>query len=355
MEQEHIAQKIKKSFPFVDLVFGTHSLHHFPELIYQVLSGEKRVFERGVDDQMITEGIPIRRDGDFKAWLPIMYGCNNFCSYCIVPYVRGRERSRKSKDVLKEANELISAGYKDITLLGQNVNSYGKTLSEEINFSKLLRNINSISGEYWIRFMTSHPKDATKELIDTMAESEHVCKHLHLPVQSGSNRILKEMNRGYTREKYLEIIEYAKKKIPDLAITSDIIVGFPGETYEDFQETISLIKEVEFTSLFTFIYSKRVGTPAAKMDDPIPYEQKSRWFQELLTVQEAIAAARCRKMVGKQLKVLIEGKNEKAGELFARTESNIVVEVPGSSQLIGKFMKANITQARNWILKGELV
>ena len=245
MEQEHVAEKIRKSFPFVNLVFGTHSLHRFPQLLYEALFTGKRVIERGVDDRKVVEGIPVRRDGDIKAWLPIMYGCDNFCSYCVVPHVRGRERSRQPEAVLQEARQIISAGYKDITLLGQNVNSYGKNLEHPVSFAQLLRQIDEIPGEYWLRFMTSHPKDATKEMIDMMAKGKHICHHLHLPFQSGSNRVLKAMNRKYTREAYLEMIAYAKSKMPDLSLTSDVIVGFPGETYEEFQETLSLIREVE--------------------------------------------------------------------------------------------------------------
>lgn len=355
MEQEHIANRIRKSFPFVSLVFGTHSLHHFPELLYKALSDGNRVFERGNDDLKVYEGFPVRHDGKIKGWLSIMYGCNNFCTYCIVPYVRGRERSREKSVILSEAKQMIESGYKDITLLGQNVNSYGKGLSEDINFSELLREVDAIDGDYILRFMTSHPKDCSKELIDTIASSKHISHHIHLPFQSGSDRILKLMNRHYDREKYLEIVNYAKAKIPDLSLTSDIIVGFPGETYDDFKQTISLIKEVEFTSLFTFIYSPRVGTPAAKMDDPVLYEEKSKWFRELLDVQEKIAASRCESMVGTIQKVLIEGKNEKTNELSARTSGNIIVELDADESLIGTFQNIKVTKARNWILKGELV
>lgn len=354
MEQEHIAQRIYKSFPFVGLVFGTHSLHHFPELMYSSLVNGRRVFERGNDDNKLYEGIPVRRDGVFKGWLPIMYGCNNFCTYCIVPYVRGRERSRETDVILSEAKEMINSGYKDITLLGQNVNSYGKTLENKTDFSQLLKKIDQIDGDYWLRFMTSHPKDCSKELIDTIAEGAHISRHLHLPFQSGSDRILKAMNRHYDRKKYLEIISYAKEKIPDVSLTSDIIVGFPGETYEDFKETLSLIREVEFTSLFTFIFSPREGTPAAKMDDPIPAEEKSKWFRELLDVQEEIAAKRCSSMVGKTEKVLIEGETGKNNELNGRTSGNIIVELNALKELIGTFQNVKITKARNWILKGEL-
>lgn len=354
MEQEHIADKMYKSFPFVGLVFGTHSLHRFPQLMYSALVDGRRVYERGNDDKKVYEGIPLKRDGVFKGWLPIMYGCNNFCTYCIVPYVRGRERSREKSIILSEAQSMISAGYKDITLLGQNVNSYGKTLNEDINFSQLLREIDSIDGDYWLRFMTSHPRDCSKELIDTIASGKHISTHLHLPFQSGSDRILKAMNRHYDRKKYLEIINYAKEKIDGLSLTSDIIVGFPGETYEDFKETLSLIREVEFTSLFTFIYSPRVGTPAASMDDPISAEEKSKWFRELLDVQEEIAAKRCASMVGKTVKVLIESETGKNDELNGRTSGNIIVELKAPKETIGTFQNVKITQARNWILKGEL-
>lgn len=354
MEQKHITDRLYKSFPFVNLVFGTHSLHKFPELFYRSITAGKRVYETGVDDKTVYEGIPTRRDGTFKGWLPIMYGCNNFCTYCIVPYTRGRERSRKFEDVVAEARQMIEAGYKDITLLGQNVNSYGKNFDERVTFAQLLAEIDKIEGDYWIRFMTSHPKDCSKELIDVIAGSKHVTTHLHLPFQSGSDRILKLMNRSYNREKYLDIINYAKEKIPDVSLTSDIIVGFPGETYEDFLETVSLVEEVEFTSLFTFIYSPREGTPAAKMDDPATAQEKSKWFSELLKVQEKIAAERCASMVGKTYKVLVEGKTDKDGILTGRTSGNIIVEFVGSEELIGNFAQVKITKARNWILNGEL-
>ena len=354
MEQEHVANRIYNSFPFVGLVFGTHSLHHFPELMYNSLVNGKRVFERGNDDKKIYEGFPVRRDGDFKGWLPIMYGCNNFCTYCIVPYVRGRERSRDRDVIVSEARNMIQQGYKDITLLGQNVNSYGKTLENPVSFAQLISEIDAIDGDYWLRFMTSHPKDCSKELIDAIADSKHISKHLHPPFQSGSDRVLKAMNRHYDRKRYLDIINYAKEKIDGLSLTSDIIVGFPGETYEDFKQTLSLIREVEFTSLFTFIFSPRKGTPAEKMEDPISAEEKSKWFRELLDVQEEIAAKRCSSMVGQTEKVLIESVKEKTGELNGRTSGNIIVELDGDQSLIGTFQDVKITRARNWILKGKI-
>ena len=354
MEQKHVTDRLYRSFPFVNLVFGTHSLHHFPELFYNAVTYGKRVYETGIDDKTVYEGIPTRRDGQFKGWLPIMYGCNNFCTYCIVPYTRGRERSRRFEDVVREARTMIESGYKEITLLGQNVNSYGKNLEENVTFAQLLSEIDKIDGDYILRFMTSHPKDCSKELIDVIAGSRHISTHLHLPFQSGSNRVLKAMNRSYTREKYLDIINYAKEKIPGVSLTSDIIVGFPGETYEEFCETLSLIREVEFTSLFTFIYSPREGTPAAKMPDPYTHEEKSKWFSELLRVQEEIAAKRCASMVGQTVRVLVEGKTDKDGILTSRTSGNIIVDFPGDEALVGSFVNVKITKARNWILNGEL-
>lgn len=356
MEQEHVAERIKKSFPYVNLVFGTHVIHKLPELLFRTLTDGRRVFERGDDseDKQIVEGLPIHRDGTFRAWCTVMYGCDNFCSYCVVPYVRGRERSRSSQAILEEFTGLVRAGYKDITLLGQNVNSYGKHLQEDVNFAKLLRMLDEVEGNYRIRFMTSHPKDATRELIDTIAAGKHISHHLHLPFQSGNNRVLKEMNRGYTREKYLDLIRYAKEQIPDLSLTSDIIVGFPGETYEEFLDTVDLIRQVEFTSLYTFIYSPRVGTRAAKMEDPVPAEEKSKWFQELCAEQEKIAARRCASMIGTVQRVLVEEQNAKTGLLAGRTDGNIVVDFPGAPALIGTFTDVNITEARNWILKGVL-
>ena len=274
MEQEHIAEKIYRSFPYVGLVFGTHVIHKFPELVFDAVTTGKRHIERGYDDGKIYEGIPIHRDGSFKGWLPIMYGCDNFCTYCIVPHVRGRERSRRPEVILSGARQMVNAGYKDITLLGQNVNSYGKWLDGDTDFADLLKSVADIEGDFWVRFMTSHPKDASRKLIDTMAENPKICNHLHLPFQSGSSRVLTRMNRRYTREAYIEIAEYAKSKIPDLSLTSDVIVGFPGETEEEFEETLSLIREVEFTSLFTFIYSPRRGTPAARMEQQLAFARR---------------------------------------------------------------------------------
>lgn len=356
MQQKHIAQKIKESYPFVDLVYGTHVVHKLPELLFNALTRKKRVFEIPDVDGVIAEGLPVKRDNDKKAWLPIMYGCNNFCSYCVVPYVRGRERSRQAEDVIKEFKSLVAEGYKEITLLGQNVNSYGKDLEPKVSFSQLLRTLNDLDGDFRIRFMTSHPKDCTKELLETMAECDKVATHLHLPFQSGNNRVLKAMNRGYTREKYLELIHYAKELMGDnLSITSDIIVGFPGETYDEFLDTVSLIKEIKATSLFTFIYSPRVGTPAAKMDDPVSYEDKSKWLRELLAVQEDISASQMALHKGKTFKCFVFSKG-KTGDnyLAARTDGNLIIEFEGDDGLIGTFQNIKVTEPLTYVMKGEI-
>ena len=355
MQQPHVTERIKRSYPFVDLVFGTFAIHRLPELMYRTLRGGRRVFETAETDGAIVEGLPVYRDGDFKAWLPIMYGCDNFCSYCVVPYVRGRERSRSPEAVIAEAKELIAQGAKDITLLGQNVNSYGKNGTYGVDFPELLRRVNALEGDFRIRFMTSHPKDRTPKLLDAMAECEKAARHLHLPFQSGSNRVLRAMNRCYTREEYLDLIVYARKVMPDISLTSDVIVGFPGETYEEFRETLSLIEEVKFTSLFTFIYSPREGTRATKLDDPVPAAEKSKWFSELLKTQEAIAAQRCAAMVGQTYEVLAEGVTKEGdGKLTGRTSGNVNIDFPGDPALIGTYVNVTVTQARNWILAGEI-
>lgn len=356
MQQQHIAEKIKKSFPFVDLVFGTHVVYKVPELIYSALTKNRRVFELPDVDGVIAEGIPVKRDNDKKAWIPIMYGCNNFCSYCIVPYVRGRERSREVEDVVKEFKALVDDGYKEITLLGQNVNSYGKDLEPRVTFSQLLRTLNELDGDFRIRFMTSHPKDCTKELIETMAKCDKVATHLHLPFQSGNDRVLKAMNRSYTREKYLSLINYAKELMGDeLSITSDIIVGFPGETYEEFCDTKSLVEEIKATSLFTFIYSARKGTPAAEMDDPVPYEEKSKWMRELLALQEKISGEQMALHKGKVFKCFVYGKGKQGDNyLAARTDGNLIIEFVGDEGLIGTFQKIKVTEPLTYVMLGEL-
>ncbi len=353
VQQEHITEKIRRSFPHVGVIFGTHVLHTMPQIIYQALTTRKKQISIPQCDGVVAEGIPLRRESSIKASIPIMYGCNNFCTYCIVPYVRGRERSRGMEDILAECRELVANGCKELLLLGQNVNSYGK--EQGTNFSELLKRINDIDGEFRISYMTSHPKDATRELVDTIAACEKVTRHFHLPVQSGSNRILKQMNRGYTREHYLELIEYVKERLPDVALTSDIIVGFPGEAYEDFKETLSLIEQVRYDSLFTFIYSPRKGTKAAEMPDPISAEEKGRWFRELLDVQQNIGCSSYKDYVGKTLRVLCEGEGRTDSSLLTgKSRQNIIVDFNGDSSLIGSFVDVEITDALAWALKGKL-
>ncbi len=353
MQQDWVVEKIKKSYPFVDIVFGTHVMHRLPEFLYVSLRGGKKIREYPDADGVIVEDLPIHRDSDFKAWIPIMYGCNNFCTYCIVPYVRGRERSRDPKAIVAEAKQLVSQGYKEITLLGQNVNSYGKHPDYGMNFAALLKELNAIEGDFIIRFMTSHPKDCTHELLDTMAQCEKVAKHLHLPFQSGSDRVLSEMNRRYTREKYLDLLRYAYSVMPDLSVTSDVIVGFPGETYEEFRETVTLVEEANFTSMFTFIFSARNGTKAASMPDPFSREEKGKWFKELLDTQEKVAALRTASMVGKTYRVLCESVS-KSGLIEGRTQGNIIIEFPADTSVIGSFKDVKVTESLTWILRGEM-
>ncbi len=352
-QQQSVADKIKKSYPYIDLVFGTQVFHRLPEFIYKRLKGSKRIFELELKNEAIVEDVPVSRDKSFKGWLPIMYGCNNFCTYCIVPYVRGRERSREPEKILAEARAMVEAGYKDITLLGQNVNSYGKDCSHGVTFAKLLRMINDIEGDFVIRFMTSHPKDCTIELLDTIKECKKISRHLHLPFQSGSSRILKQMNRHYDRETYLELIKAAKTRIPDVSLTSDIIVGFPGETYEDFKETLSLVDEVKFSSLFTFIYSPRENTPAAAMPDPVSRAEKGKWFDELLKLQEKVAAENVKQHIGKTYRVLCDGVEDE-GVLSGHTNGTISVEFKGELSLLGQFVNVKITEYTN-TYKGEIV
>jgi len=353
-QEPRVAERVKRSYPYVSLVFGPHALWKFPELLWQVYQTRKRVFAAEDEHGSIAEGIPIRREKGVKAWVSIMYGCNNFCSYCIVPYVRGRERSRDPQCVLEEVRELVEAGYKDITLLGQNVNSYGNDLDTGYDFADLLADIDRIPGEYRIRFMSSHPKDATKKLFDTMARCGHVAKQLHLPVQSGNNRVLKEMNRRYTRERYLELVNYARRVMPGLVLTSDIIIGFPGETEAEAMDTVSLVKEAGFDALFTFIYSPRPGTKAAELPDPASREEKQRWFDTLLNVQNQQSAALHAAYIGKTERVLVDGESGDADfPLSSRTEGNRLVRLKGDKSLIGQFLDVKITASNTWALYGE--
>ena len=341
-QQEKNVEKIKKSYPQVSLLFGTHALWRFPSLLYRVLSGEKRVFDIGGEDD-IAEGLPVLRAQGAKAWLSIMYGCNNFCTYCIVPYVRGRERSRRPEEIEKELRELVAAGYKEITLLGQNVNSYGKDLGLDIDFADLLRRLNAVPGDFWLRFMTSHPKDAGPRLFDAMADCEKVAKQLHLPFQSGSDEILRRMNRRYTAASYKELIAYARRRMPDITLSSDIIVGFPGETEADFEQTLALVREERFDLLFTFLYSPRSGTPAASYDDPTPSAEKQKWFERLLKAQDEIVAEKQAAYQGRRLRLLVDGTAKGPDYPFtARTEGNLLVCVRGDGLKIGEFIEAEI-------------
>ena len=357
MQEPHMAEKIRKSFRHVDLVFGPHALWRFPELLQQVLLKKERVFATEQSDGRIAEGLPVVRRGKIKAWVSIMYGCNNFCTYCIVPYVRGRERSREPEQILEEVRSLVAEGYKDITLLGQNVNSYGKDLDSNVDFADLLAQINDIPGDFLVRFMTSHPRDASQKLFETMARCDKVAPQLHLPVQSGSSRVLKAMNRHYDREIYLDEVRRLKALIPDIVLTSDIIVGFPGETHDEFEETLSLLEEVRFDSLFTFIFSPRVGTPAAKMDDPVPMEEKKKWFQRLLDTQNRISVEKHKEYIGRILPVLVEEENpaDAVNNLNCRTDGWRLVHVPGDVSLLGHRKKVKITDCSNWSLFGEFV
>ena len=354
-QQEHVAEKLKKSYRIVDLVFGPHELWRFPELLQQVMTRHKRVFATAKSNGTVVEGIPLRRDGSVKAWLSIMYGCNNFCTYCVVPYVRGRERSRLPEDVVAEARQLVAEGYKDITLLGQNVNSYGKDLDSKTDFSDLLRMINDIPGDFILRFMTSHPKDATEKLFKTMAECEKCAHHIHLPVQSGNDHILKLMNRNYTREKYLSQVALARSYMPDLVITTDIIVGFPNETEEEFEDTISLCEEVRFDAMFTFIYSKRVGTPAASMPDPYTRADKQKHFDRLMDVSNRISGEKHKEYEGKTVRVLVDGETGREEyNLSSRTNGGRLVHLHGDKSLIGQFVNVKIVSSNTWALYGEI-
>lgn len=355
-QEERVANRVRESYRHVDLVFGPQALWKFPELLWQVYESRKRVFSIQDEHGSIAEGIPVVRERGVKAWVSIMYGCNNFCSYCIVPYVRGRERSRDPEAVLAEVRQLVQEGYKDITLLGQNVNSYGNDLDISYDFADLLREIDQIEGEYWIRFMSSHPKDATKKLFDTMAGSRHVARQLHLPFQSGNDRVLREMNRRYTRGQYQELVTYARTVMPGLVLTSDVIIGFPGETEAEAMDTVSLVKEIGFDALFTFIYSPRPGTKAAEMPDPVPRTEKQKWFDTLLEVQNTESAARHRAYIGQTVRVLVDGESgDAAFPLSSRTEGNRLVRLKGDAKLIGQFLDVKITDSNTWALYGEPV
>ncbi len=354
-EQSCIVEKIKSSYKYVDIVFGTNAFDKFPSYVYNIIEGQKRVYDTSGPDETIHEGLTQVRSCKFKASVPIMYGCNNFCTYCIVPYVRGRERSRAPELILDEVRSLVNDGCKEIMLLGQNVNSYGNDLDKDINFPWLLRQINAIEGDFIIRFMSSHPKDASKELIDAIYECEKVGKHLHLPVQSGNDDVLNRMNRKYTAQKYLEIISYAREKMPDFSFSSDILIGFPNETEEEFLDTLDIVKKVRYSNIYSFIYSKRTGTKAALIDDKITYEEKQGRMQRLLDLQREITTEDYKKLVGKKLRVLVEA-NGKGGEgtLTGKSSEFVIVNFDGDSSLIGTFVNVEVTGARNWAVDGKI-
>lgn len=356
MQQEGMAEDIIKKYPFVDIIFGTHNSYKFPEYLNRTKQEGKSIIEVWDKEEEIVEGIPVDRKSSTKAFVTIMYGCNNFCTYCIVPYVRGRERSREVSDIVKEIKELVKSGYKEITLLGQNVNSYGKDLDPKVSFAELLRVVNDIEGIERVRFMTSHPKDLTEDVIYAIKECDKLCNHIHLPVQSGSSRILKKMNRSYSREDYLKLVNKIKEEIPNVAITTDIIVGFPGETEEDFNETLELVKEVEYDSAFTFLYSKRKGTPAYDMDEQVPEDVKHERFEKLVKIVNESCEKNNKKYQDKIVKVLVEGesKNDKT-RLTGRTDTGKLVNFTGNKDNIGKIVDVKITKTLSFSLDGEEV
>lgn len=361
MQEKHIVDKLQKSYPFFDIVFGTHTLHKFPQDLYNVILNKKRIEDIIDIDGEIIEGLPIKRNDNIKASVTIMYGCNNFCSYCIVPYVRGRERSRKPEDIINEVRELADKGYKEITLLGQNVNSYmrNEVLENEnekiTSFAKLLYAVNEIKGIERIRFISPHPKDFTEDVIDAIKKCDKVCKLIHLPLQSGNSRVLKEMNRKYTKQQYLELVEKMKKEIPNLTLSTDIIVGFPGETDEEFEDTLDVVKKVNFEQVYMFIYSRRVGTPADRMQNQVPEEQKHIRFEKLKKLVEEQIEEKNKKYINTIQKVLVEGKSKNNEDMLTgRTDSNKVVIFKGNDNLIGQIINLKIVSEHMWYLKGEV-
>lgn len=355
-QRPEVAEKVRQSYRHVDLVFGPQALWKFPELLYQVYTRRGRVFSVENEHGSIAEGMPVVREGRTHAWVSIMYGCNNFCSYCIVPYVRGRERSRDPEQIIAEVRQLAAEGYKEITLLGQNVNSYGKDLGTGYDFADLLAALDEIPGDYLIRFMSSQPKDASFKLFDTMARCSHVAKQLHLPVQSGSDRVLRAMNRPYDKARYLELITYARKVMPELVLTSDVIIGFPGETEAEAMETVALVEQVRFDALFTFIFSPRPGTPAAKLDDPVPRAEKQVWFDRLCDAQNKISEEIHAQYVGRTLRCLIDGQSDDSRwPLTARTAGGRLVHLVGDASAIGNYHDVKITDSNTWALFGEMV
>lgn len=355
MQESSVLEKIKKSYGFVDLIFGTHNIYKFAELLTAMFENKDMVIDIWQDTDKIVEDLPVERKYPFKSGINIMFGCNNFCSYCIVPYVRGRERSRNPRDIIREIENLVADGVVEIMLLGQNVNSYGKNLDEPMTFSELLREIEKIDGLKRIRFMTSHPKDLSDDLIEVMKASDKICRHLHLPLQSGSNSILKAMNRNYTREQYLALTEKLRKEIPDIAITTDLIVGFPGETMEDIEETIAMVKQVEYDNAFTFIYSKRTGTPAAAMENQVSEEVIKTGFDKLLKTVQDTAKSRVSRLQGQTLEALVEEVNEQDSTLLTgRLSNNTIVHFKGDKSLIGQLIPVTLTECHGFYYLGEV-
>lgn len=355
MQEPEVIEKLKKSYRFVDLIFGTHNIYKFAELLTSAMQSDRTVIDIWKDTDKIVEDLPVERKYPFKSGVNIMFGCNNFCSYCIVPYVRGRERSRDPKAIIREIERLVADGVVEVMLLGQNVNSYGKNLEEPITFAQLLQEIEKIEGLERIRFMTSHPKDLSDELIDVMAHSKKICKHLHLPVQSGSSRILQKMNRHYTKEHYLEVVRKIREAVPDISLTTDIIVGFPGETEEDFQDTLDIVRQVRYDSAFTFIYSKRTGTPAAAMEDQVPDDVVKDRFDRLLKEVQQISAEVCSVHQGTTQDVLVESVNDHDPSLVTgRMSNNLLVHFPGDESMIGKIVTVYLKEAKGFYYMGEL-
>ncbi|CCZ90163.1 (Dimethylallyl)adenosine tRNA methylthiotransferase MiaB [Clostridium sp. CAG:167] len=356
MQEADEVERVRKSYPFVDIVFGTHNIYKLAELLYTQIQSEGRVMDVWEEAKEIIEDLPGKRKYSFKTGVNIMFGCNNFCSYCIVPYVRGRERSREPEEIIKEIRGLVQDGVTEIMLLGQNVNSYGKGLPQEITFADLLRKVNEIEGLERIRFMTSHPKDLSDDLIQAMADCEKVCSHLHLPLQSGSSRILKKMNRHYTKEDYLLLVKKIREKLPEIALTTDIIVGFPGETEEDFEETLDVVSKVRYDSAYTFIYSKRSGTPAASMEDQVPEDVVKERFAKLLKVVQTISAERTNEKLGMTEPVLIEQVNEQDESLVTgRLSNNAVVHLPGDASMIGSIVPVLLKESKGFYYMGQRV
>ena len=354
MQEQHVVDKIKKSYPFVNLVFGTHNIFKYAELFYEMLQSEQQIVDIWEGTDQIVEDLPTERNYTFKSGVNIMFGCNNFCSYCIVPYVRGRERSREPEAIVKEVKRLVADGVSEVMLLGQYVNSYGLTLDHPVTFALLLEMLEDVEGLKRIRFMTSHPKDLSDELIETMAKSKKICHHLHLPLQSGSSRILKAMNRRYDKEKYLNLVDKIRKAIPDISLTTDIIVGFPGETEEDFEETLDVVSKCGYDTAFTFLYSRRSGTPAAEMEQ-IPQDVAKERFNRLLALVQQEGRIRSSRFEGSVQEVLVEEESREKGIFTGRTEYNLLVHFPGTADLLGKYVKVSLDECHGFYYMGSLV